>query len=122
MNARFSTTLRNPSMSSSLNDGSSLNSGRRIPDFSNYEILVSEALEAELEEKIEFSINMGDEVFEDVQPRMTISTRCSIDGVIKTTTEPPTDEFGDSILAFFTPSPAALLGIKILITFAKQMI
>ena len=107
--ARFTTSLRNPSMSSSLS--------RNFPDFSNLELLVAEALEEELEQKIEFSINRGDEVFQDVQPRMEIQTSCMVDGVLKTTTEPATTTADlnavQNFPGFFTPvsSSADLSGI-----------
>ena len=114
--AHFTTSLRNPSMSSSW--------GRTTPDFSEYEFLVVEVLEEEFERKIEFSIKMGDEVF--VQPRFETSSSITIDGAPKTTittTTTTTQNFNaaQNLSGFFTPSSAALLGTyKIVITCTKQ--
>ena len=90
--------------------------GRSTPDFSHYELLLADALVAELVELIEFSISMGDEVFEDGEPEIEINTTCTVDGVLKTTTEPATTTVqnlnaAQNFPGFFTSSSAPLLGI-----------
>ena len=80
--ARYSTQLSNSALSSSF--------GRRLPDFSNLELLAGETLGEELEQKVDFSIQQGDGIFLDVIPRVEIKTSHTIDGFLVTTTVPPT--------------------------------
>ena len=78
--AHFMTELSNSTMSSF-----------GPPNFSSIERLAGEALSEELEEKINFSINHGDQVFRDVTPRIQeVKTSHIVDGQVITTTAPAT--------------------------------
>jgi len=56
-------------------------------DFRQLEKLVGEDLADELEVKVKFSIQIGDQVFEaSADPLVAIETACIVDGIIKTTT------------------------------------
>ena len=65
--------------------GLSSNFGRSFPDFSNLEVLVGQALGEELYEKVDFSINHGDGVLQDVASPIEIKSSHTVDGILMTT-------------------------------------
>ena len=74
--ARFTTQVSHSGISSLF--------GRSFPDFSNLEVLVGQALGEELYEKVDFSINHGDGVFQDVASPIEIKSSHTVDGILMT--------------------------------------